>query len=125
MSRTFGDVEAKNEKFGGNRNVVVALPDITEIELNEEFNLIIIGYDGIFDVLSNEEILEYVKIVLKEKNIKEINEEVNISELCGDFAEMIIKSSLAKDSFDNVSCVVFAINIKNLNNEFYFLFKFF
>ena len=113
--RTFGDVEAKNEKFGGNRNVVVALPDITEIELNEEFNLIIIGYDGIFDVLSNEEILEYVKIVLKEKNIKEINEEVNISELCGDFAEMIIKSSLAKDSFDNVSCVVIAINIKNLN----------
>ena len=115
VSRTFGDVEAKNEKFGGNRNVVVALPDITEIELNEEFNLIVIGCDGIFDVLSNEEILECVKIVLKEKNIKEINEEVNVSELCGDFAEMIIKSSLAKDSFDNVSCVVIAINIKNLN----------
>ena len=116
VSRTFGDVEAKNEKFGGNRNVVVALPDITEIELNEEFNLIVLGCDGIFDVLSNEEILECIKIVLKEKNIKEINDEVNISELCGDFADMIIKSSLAKDSFDNVSCVVIAINIKTLVN---------
>ena len=116
VSRTFGDIEAKNAKFGGNKNVIVALPDITEIELNEEFNLIILGCDGIFDVLSNEEILECIKIVLKEKKINEINDNVNISQLCGDFAEMIIKSSLAKDSFDNVSCIVIAINIKNLIN---------
>ena len=116
VSRTFGDVEAKNEKFGGNKNVVVALPDITEIELNDEFNLIILGCDGIYDVLSNEEILECIKIVLKEKNIKNIDNNVNISELCGYFAEMIIKASLAKDSFDNVSCIVIAININDLIN---------
>jgi protein phosphatase 2C family protein 2/3 len=116
VSRTFGDIEAKNEKFGGNKNVVVALPDITEIELNEEFNLIVLGCDGIFDVLSNEEILECVKIVLKEKNIKKIDDNINISELCGYFAEMIIKASLAKDSFDNVSCIVIAININDLIN---------
>ena len=116
VSRTFGDVEAKNEKFGGNKNVVVAMPDITEIDLNDEFNLIILGCDGIFDVLNNEEILECIKIVLKEKNINEINDSVDISELCGDFANMIIKSSLAKDSFDNVSCIVIAINIKDLIN---------
>ena len=114
VSRTFGDIEAKDEKFGGNKNVVVALPDITEIELDENFNLIVLGCDGIFDVLSNEEILECIKIVLKEKNINEINEDINISELCGDFAGMIIKSALAKDSFDNVSCIVIAINIKDL-----------
>jgi len=114
VSRTFGDIEAKDEKFGGNKNVVVALPDITEIELNEDFNLIVLGCDGIFDVLSNEEILECIKIVLKEKNINEITEEINISELCGEFAGMIIKSALAKDSFDNVSCVVIALNIKDL-----------
>ena len=114
VSRTFGDIEAKDEKFGGNKNVVVALPDITEIELDENFNLIVLGCDGIFDVLSNEEILECIKIVLKEKNINEINEDINISELCGDFSGMIIKSALAKDSFDNVSCILIAINIKEL-----------
>ena len=113
VSRTFGDVEAKDPKFEGNKNVVVALPDITEIELSEEFNLIVLGCDGIFDVLSNEEILECVKIVLKEKKIKDIKD-ANISELCGDFASIIIKSSLAKDSFDNVSCIVIAINIEDL-----------
>ena len=113
VSRTFGDIEAKEPKFGGNKNVVVPLPDITEIELEEDFNLIVLGCDGIFDVLSNEEILECVKFVLKEKKVKDINE-VDISELCGDFAGMIIKSALAKDSFDNVSCIVIAINIKEL-----------
>ena len=115
VSRTFGDIEAKNEKFGGNKNVVVALPDIYEFELGADFNLIVLGCDGIFDVLSNEEILQCVKIVLKEKNIKKINDD-NLSDLCGDFAEMIIKSSLAKDSFDNVSCIVIAINIHDLIN---------
>ena len=58
VSRTFGDVEAKNENLGGMKNVVVALPDITEIELDDEFNFLVLGCDGIFDVLSNEEILE-------------------------------------------------------------------
>ena len=67
VSRTFGDIEAKEEKFGGKKGVVVALPDITENELNDEYNFIVLGCDGIFDVLSNEEILECIHIVLKEK----------------------------------------------------------
>ena len=116
VSRTFGDVEAKNEKLGGMKNVVVALPDITEIELDEDFNFMVLGCDGIFDVLSNEEILECIKIVLKEKEINDLNN-VNISELCGYIADMIIKSSLAKDSYDNVSCIVVAINMKELINN--------
>ena len=113
VSRTFGDVEAKNENLGGMKNVVVALPDITEIELNDDFNFLVLGCDGIFDVLSNEEILECVKIAIKEKDIKDLTN-VNLSELCGYIADMIIKSSLAKDSYDNVSCIVIAINMKDL-----------
>ena len=67
VSRTFGDIEAKEEKFGGKKGVVVALPDITESELNDEYNFIVLGCDGIFDVLSNEEILECIHIVKKKK----------------------------------------------------------
>ena len=113
VSSTFGDIEAKNENFGGKKNIVVALPDITEIELDDDFNLLVIGCDGIFDVLNNEQILECVKIVIKEKNIKDLND-INMSEFCGDIADMIIKSSLALDSFDNISCIVVAFNLKDL-----------
>jgi len=114
VSRTFGDIEAKEEKFGGMKGVVAALPDITEIELNEEYNFIVIGCDGIFDVVSNEELLECIKIVLKEKKINEVIKDEDIHELCGDFAAMIIKSALAKDSFDNISCIVIALNLNGL-----------
>ena len=113
VSRTFGDIEAKNENFGGKKNIVVALPDITEIELDDDFNLLVIGCDGIFDVLSNEQIWECVRIVIKEKNIKDLSD-INMSEFCGDIADMIIKSSLSLDSFDNISCIVVAFNLKDL-----------
>ena len=113
VSRTFGDIEAKETKFGGIPGVVLALPDITEIELDNEFNFMVIGCDGIFDVLSNEEILECIKIVLKEKNVKEIKED-DVHELCGDFASMIVKGAIAKDSSDNVSCIVVVFNLDGL-----------
>ena len=113
VSRTFGDVEAKDPKFGGIGGVVMALPDITEFDLDDEFNFMVIGCDGIFDVLSNEEILECVKIVLNEKKVEEINED-NIHDLCGDFAGMIVKGAIAKDSSDNVSCIVVPFNLKSL-----------
>ena len=73
----------------------------------------VIGCDGIFDVLDNEEILECIKIVLKEKKVEEIIED-DVHELCGDFAAMIIKSAIAKDSSDNVSCIVVAFNLNSL-----------
>ena len=105
VSRTFGDIEAKEEKYGGMKNVVVALPDITEYELSEDINFIVLGCDGIFDVLSNEDLIECSKIAIREKKNKKVNE------LCGEIVGNIIKASLAKDSFDNVSCVVIAINL--------------
>ena len=114
VSRTIGDIEAKEERFGGMKNVVIALPDITEIELNNEYNFIVMGCDGIFDVLSNEEILECIYIVLKEKKMTEFINDDDYHELCGDFASMIIKAALAKESFDNVSCIVIALNLNGL-----------
>ena len=113
VSRTFGDIEAKETKFGGIPGVVLALPDINEIELDDDFNFMVIGCDGIFDVLSNDEILECIKIVLKEKNVQEIKED-DVHQLCGDFAAMIVKGAIAKDSSDNVSCIVVAFNLNGL-----------
>ena len=109
VSRTFGDIESKDELFGGKKGVVVSLPDINEFDLNEDYNFIVIGCDGIFDVLSNYEIIDCIKMVL------EINKGKNkkINELCGDFASMIIKSALIKESFDNVSCIVLVFNIND------------
>ena len=70
MSRTFGDIESKDELFGEKKGVVVALPDVSEFDLNEDYNLIVIGCDGIFDVLSNTEIIDFIEMAIEIKKGK-------------------------------------------------------
>jgi protein phosphatase 2C family protein 2/3 len=43
VSRTFGDIEAKREKFGGNPNVVIAVPDIKEFTIDDKMDFLLLG----------------------------------------------------------------------------------
>lgn len=60
VSRTFGDVEAKVAKLGGNPHVVVAKPDIKEFRITEDMDYLMIGCDGIFDKLSNNDVIRTI-----------------------------------------------------------------
>lgn len=60
VSRTFGDAEAKLERFGGNSRVVIATPEIKQFKISNEHDYVVLGCDGIFDKLSNEETIECV-----------------------------------------------------------------
>lgn len=54
VSRTFGDIEAKLEKFGGKPGVVSSEPEISQFTIDENVNdFIVLGCDGIFDRLSS------------------------------------------------------------------------
>ena len=53
VSRTFGDVEAKLTKFGGNPNVVIAEPEISEFKIDSNCDFIMLACDGIFEKMSN------------------------------------------------------------------------
>jgi protein phosphatase 2C family protein 2/3 len=55
VSRSFGDVDAKLEKFGGNPNVLIATPEIKAFKIKKEHDFVLLGCDGIFDRLSNKE----------------------------------------------------------------------
>ena len=133
VSRTIGDVEAKNENFGGNPNVIICDPDIFIYDLKKnKIDFFIMGCDGIFDQMSNEEIMDCAWMVLKNKtnmnenskNNDEENEENNddsdnieynfenysIHEKCGVIVDFIIKASMVRKSFDNVTCLMIALN---------------
>ena len=53
VSRTFGDIEAKVAKYGGNPKVIIAEPDIKAFKVKEEYDFILLSCDGIFDKLTN------------------------------------------------------------------------
>lgn len=65
VSRTFGDIEAKREKFGGNPNVVIAISEIKEFEIDDKMDFLLLGCDGIFDKISNAETLKQGWIAAK------------------------------------------------------------
>ena len=58
VSRTFGDVEAKRVKYGGNPKVVISIPEVKSFKIEDTYDFIILGCDGIFDKISNAEVLK-------------------------------------------------------------------
>ena len=110
VCRTIGDAEAKIEKFGGNPNVIICEPEIYYYDLKKEnIDFFILGCDGIYDQMSNEEVLNCAWMVLNEKENELINDCKNIHYQSGLIVDFIIKSSLARKSFDNVTCLFIAL----------------
>ena len=60
VSKTFGDIEAKRPKYGGNPNVIVCDPDIKSFRIQDNFDFIMIGCDGIFERLSNRDCVDQI-----------------------------------------------------------------
>ena len=135
VSRTIGDIEAKDEKFGGNPNVIICDPDIFSFDLKrDKIDFFILGCDGIYDQMNNDEIIDCAWMILNNKKRSEENDEekdknkdkdndneeneeeeynfdnYNIHEKCGLIVDFIIKSAMVRKSFDNVTCLMIALS---------------
>lgn len=73
VSRTFGDLMAKLEVLKGKPNVVVATPDIKSFKIQPEHDFIVLGCDGIFDKLSNQDTLQCVWNSVSDNNTKNVH----------------------------------------------------
>ena len=60
MTRTFGDIEAKRARFGGNQNVIICEPEIRSFRLQSHHDFLLIGCDGIFDRMNNKDVISTV-----------------------------------------------------------------
>ncbi|XP_044727590.1 probable protein phosphatase 2C T23F11.1 isoform X2 [Chrysoperla carnea] len=62
LSRALGDFSfKKNEKKSAEEQIVTANPDIECRQINENWEFVVIACDGIWDVLTNEEVLNFVR----------------------------------------------------------------
>jgi hypothetical protein len=95
----------------GNPNVLIAVPDIFSFKITKETDFIIMGSknlfkiwlgDGIFDRLSNYEIVKGIWTSLRGDIHKE---EEKIHKISGNICDMVMKMSLAKHTMDNISCI--------------------
>jgi protein phosphatase 2C family protein 2/3 len=60
VSRTFGDIEAKLEQFGGNPKVVIAEPEIRSFKISSDHDFLILACDGIFDKMSSGDVMRTI-----------------------------------------------------------------
>ena len=105
MSRTFGDIEAKRTKYQGNPKVVIATPDIKCFKIEDNYDYIVLGCDGIYDKLSNTQVVQAGWEAAKKK-FKDRGQAIHQN--CGTAVEAILKSSIAERSLDNVTVVIIA-----------------
>ena len=87
LTRSFGDKEMK--KYG-----VISIPYCLSSLINENDLYVIIGSDGVWDVISNEDLFKFSK--------EKISSE--------DFAKKIVNLSIDKGTTDNASCLVLKLN---------------
>ena len=117
VSRTIGDPAAKLPDYGGNEKVIISEPDIYCFDLNkDDIDFLILGCDGIYDQLTSQEILECAWMMIENnKKLKDTKKDVDIYNTCSNIVDFILKMSMARKSFDNVTCLIVAF--KDLLND--------
>lgn len=109
VSRTFGDAGAKLVRFGGKPGVVISSPEIFSFRVLPNHDFIVLGCDGIFDQLSNQDVLSCVWNTVTQENAGELHKQ------CAVAADAIITSALQHHSLDNVTSIIIAFeNFKRL-----------
>jgi len=58
VSRTIGDIEAKDVRYGGNPRCVIPEPDIKCFKIQKNHDFIILGCDGVFEKRDNFDVMK-------------------------------------------------------------------
>ena len=121
IMRSIGDYKAKSKDFGGVPNNIIAVPEIFIYDYSHVNDFIIMGCDGIFDDLSNEEVINAAWYIFKKK-AKERNYDMNL--LSKDSCDLIIKYAMELMTSDNLSCIIIGmeglqkyLNLKKLKDN--------
>ena len=106
VSRSIGDAKSKIKESGGIPGCIVATPEVFIFDNSSNSDFIIMGCDGIFDNLTNNEIIDCAWFALH-NSCKERKNDINLLSL--DMCNMIIKNSMDKMSEDNLSVIIIGL----------------
>lgn len=95
VSRSFGDIDSKP--------YISVKPDIFRYKLTHKDQLMIIACDGLWDVLDNQEAINFVISQCYDMEGNRINKKINI-------ARMLAELALQKGTSDNVTVIVVFFN---------------
>lgn len=112
VSRAFGDIEAKRRKYGGNHLVLCSIPEVKQLKIEDQYDFILLGCDGIFDKLTDTQVL---KAVWEASRKRFTSSETSLHNLSGAAVEIVLKLSVDQKTADNITVVV--ICFKNFKKQ--------
>lgn len=102
LTRGLGDLEYKNNpKLAPEDQMITANPDIIKEELSKDCDFIIIGCDGIWDCLSNQQACDFVS--------QRLTHDVKLSSIIEEMMDSIIATDLNNElgvGCDNMTCMI-------------------
>ena len=104
LTRGFGDLEYKqNKNLKPEEQMITANPDIKKEDYEKDIDFVIIGCDGIWDCLKNQEACDFVTKRLKD------DPKIKISKIIEEMMDTILAKDLYNETgvgCDNMTCVV-------------------
>ncbi|KAG6878909.1 hypothetical protein C0992_006731 [Termitomyces sp. T32_za158] len=105
LSRALGDFEfKKNYSLGPEKQIITADPDVTIHKISEEDEFFVIACDGIWDCLSSQQVIDFVR--------REVAQGIELAEICENICEHCLApdtTSGAGVGCDNMTIMVIAI----------------
>lgn len=107
VSRTFGDKESKDTRYGGAEGIVVPDPEVFDFDLDGA-DFVILGSDGVFDRLTNTQIVQTVwETIAYHKNK---SEDINQEFVLGECVNNVLKRAMLARSEDNVTVIMVCLS---------------
>eukprot|EP01097_Dermamoeba_algensis_P001926 TRINITY_DN175_c0_g2_i2.p1 TRINITY_DN175_c0_g2~~TRINITY_DN175_c0_g2_i2.p1 ORF type:complete len:553 (-),score=181.91 TRINITY_DN175_c0_g2_i2:249-1907(-) len=107
VSRALGDPNFKNEiDLPPESQPISCIPDVFELDLDDDDDFIILACDGLWDVYSNQEVVNFVNRKIQE--VLDDGDELTEDEVQR-IAENLVDSAVDKGSMDNVSAIIVAL----------------
>lgn len=98
VSRTIGDIDSKI----ANRNVIISQPEIKTFKIRSDTDFIVLGSDGVFDILTNEEV---INAIWKGAGMCM---QSGVENKLASGVENVLLETMNKDSSDNVTVIAVA-----------------
>ena len=103
VSRTIGDIEAKDRKYGGNPNVIISIPEIKYFDNTDKNDFILIFCDGVYEKLKNKDIIDCIWNEINNKKFADIHN------MAGYSIEELINKCMMEDSSDNLTAIMICL----------------
>lgn len=102
MSRAFGDFDYKDERLPPENRAIVCIPEITVHTRTNDDRFLILACDGVYDVMSNTEIGNFVSKKVATLSIAKYDSKSILAEVCDE----LLEECLERNAHDNMSVMI-------------------